>query len=421
MSFADILASGFGGGPQYDAAYLKGADTGSQIKLRSAQTDSALANARESRSKATQTDAENAARENLKANAKAMGLDDSLVGVLLGGYNPQQLMDATATKQKVGFNTTIGDPTADRGAQLAAMEAVKGGPVERFYDVGSGMQANQLHPEADPVVNPVGQASIDANHALADNRESGGAPVVVGGVLRDRKTGQPIGDINQYWDSIRAGAEARGTGSGLAKLDLARPQAEAYVQTSRSGFDQAKGQITQLAGDPSLWQGVSLTQKIGSIPGTAGAAVRGRIAALQSNLTQQALQNMRRASTTGGAVGQVTEREWKFLADSFGALDPNMSVQDFLEGLHSITQRLDQGMADTENAFVLQYGRQASANARWGVDGYQAPGAIPPAPGTAPAAVPTAAPAAGAPQEGTRQTSKSGKPMVYHNGHWEYE
>lgn len=57
------------------------------------------------------------------------------------------------------------------------------------------------------------------------------------------------------------------------------------------------------------------------LKGEEAASARSEIEGLKSKLATIALQNMREASKTGGAVGQVTDREWGFLAQSIANLD----------------------------------------------------------------------------------------------------
>ena len=69
------------------------------------------------------------------------------------------------------------------------------------------------------------------------------------------------------------------------------------------------------------------------IPGTAGHDIAKRIDTLQAVAGFDALNKMRQESPTGGALGQVSERELKFLQSVIGSLELSQSKGQFLENL----------------------------------------------------------------------------------------
>ena len=69
------------------------------------------------------------------------------------------------------------------------------------------------------------------------------------------------------------------------------------------------------------------------IPGTAGHDIAKRIDTLQAVAGFDALNKMRAESPTGGALGQVSERELKFLQSVVGSLELSQSKGQFLENL----------------------------------------------------------------------------------------
>ncbi len=75
-------------------------------------------------------------------------------------------------------------------------------------------------------------------------------------------------------------------------------------------------------------------QAIGSVlPPSNAAELRRQVNVLRSNASITALNQMRQQSKTGGALGNVTEREEALLADTAGALDPNASPAQFRKSL----------------------------------------------------------------------------------------
>ena len=66
---------------------------------------------------------------------------------------------------------------------------------------------------------------------------------------------------------------------------------------------------------------------------TDAKALRGRLETIQANIGFDKLQNMRDLSPTGGALGQVSERELAFLQSTFGSLEQSLSSRDLYYNL----------------------------------------------------------------------------------------
>lgn len=72
--------------------------------------------------------------------------------------------------------------------------------------------------------------------------------------------------------------------------------------------------------------------------GTAGYDLAGDLKTLNADFAFSALQAMRDASKTGGALGAITERELDLLQSSVGNLDPNLSHETFLSNIKKTRQ-----------------------------------------------------------------------------------
>lgn len=68
--------------------------------------------------------------------------------------------------------------------------------------------------------------------------------------------------------------------------------------------------------------------------GTAGPDLQARLQTIDANNAFTTLQEMRNNSPTGGALGNVTERELDLLKSSVANLDPNQSHEQFLRSLN---------------------------------------------------------------------------------------
>lgn len=77
---------------------------------------------------------------------------------------------------------------------------------------------------------------------------------------------------------------------------------------------------------------------------------------LSNVLSMTALQQMREASKTGGAVGQVTEREWPRLAAAFANLVQTQGTAQFEKNLERLTQTLQDIQSRANSAYSSAYG-----------------------------------------------------------------
>lgn len=97
-------------------------------------------------------------------------------------------------------------------------------------------------------------------------------------------------------------------------------------------------------------------------PGGAAAEAWSDIKKLKNNLGVMTLNAMREASKTGGAVGNVTEKEWPILQGQIAALDPELGEQRFLESLLTIKNRVQAIRTSAQSAYDTMYGRMAPSD-----------------------------------------------------------
>lgn len=82
---------------------------------------------------------------------------------------------------------------------------------------------------------------------------------------------------------------------------------------------------------------------LSNIPGTAARDIRGLLDTIRANVGFDKLQQMRAASPTGGALGQVSERENLLLQSTLGNLEQSQSRPQFIQNL----KRLHNVILDT--------------------------------------------------------------------------
>lgn len=126
---------------------------------------------------------------------------------------------------------------------------------------------------------------------------------------------------------------------------------KAYLkQEAQKKTDASQAEQAATAGDVVLTDIRRAREKIESAPwysptagllgnilkdvgGTAAADVRALTDTVRANIGFDRLQAMREASPTGGALGQVTERELAFLQATLGSLEQSQSEEQLLQNL----------------------------------------------------------------------------------------
>jgi hypothetical protein len=137
----------------------------------------------------------------------------------------------------------------------------------------------------------------------------------------------------------RAGAEAEAktTGTGEAERALDMPRARAKLAATNSKFDRLATVVQEVLDDPNLWQAVGIGKGLSSIPGSAGADLKAKIENIQSQAGLAVLQDMRDNSSTGGAVGQVSNFEQQIFQNNIANLgNLNQSPENFRDQLRKL-------------------------------------------------------------------------------------
>jgi len=206
------------------------------------------------------------------------------------------------------------------------------------------------------------------------------APVAV----VDEKTGKPVLVSREEALSKRmtpASAMEGLTPKEIQNREAKLPQATAAIKTVDTKYSQLAKDIETLANHPGL-SGIS--GLIGGITPAITSEARQAKALYDSIIARggfSELAAMRQASPTGGALGQVSDKENQYLRDAFGVLNRQQSTEDLATGLRNAAQQVRDSAAKLRDAYDMTYeykqgGAAASTGGR----------------GTAPEAAPAMAP-----------------------------
>lgn len=97
---------------------------------------------------------------------------------------------------------------------------------------------------------------------------------------------------------------------------------------------------------------------LGLIPGTGAYDQKATVETLQADAAFSTLQQMRNASKTGGALGQVSERELDLLMGAVGNLKIGQSPEQFGKNLKQYIDMRNESMLNIYDAFAADYGAE---------------------------------------------------------------
>lgn len=95
---------------------------------------------------------------------------------------------------------------------------------------------------------------------------------------------------------------------------------------------------------------VGVGSVLGALPATEATDFSSAVDALKANVAFKELQEMRQASKTGGALGQVSDRENAMLSSALASLNVRQSPAAFRASLQKISDSLDRWEAAKANA-----------------------------------------------------------------------
>lgn len=134
-----------------------------------------------------------------------------------------------------------------------------------------------------------------------------------------------------------------------------RTKAVGAMQTFDRATDTtiaALDRVIKMAGAQSAGVG-SLTAVV---PGTPGRDLAAELETVKANVAFNRLDEMRANSPTGGALGQVTERELDLLASVAGATDQGQSPQQLKANLERVRDGLIKARDERRRIFKAEYG-----------------------------------------------------------------
>lgn len=230
--------------------------------------------------------------------------------------------------------------------------------------------------------------------AQATERLRGGELAVSQGNLalgRDR-----LGEDRRQFDATQAGKVSEQNRKLAESTDAVHGAIAARgqrVQLIANKLDEAIGQVRG-----GLDGTAGRNAFLSNVPGTQAKNLSATLDTIKANIGFEELQRMRDNSPTGGALGQVTEKEIAFLQSVLGSLDQGQSPQQLRENLQRAKTEIIASWERVRQAYEQDYGVQ-----------YQGPGSG--------AAQPSQG--GGISDGATATNPQTGQRIIFRNGQWE--
>lgn len=210
-------------------------------------------------------------------------------------------------------------------------------PVGRGQFISGGQQVGAKPTSA---VKPVGQAAVVE------------APAVVPGAGKIKE----VVPLIEMSDRVVPPAKKQ-------QLILAQPATQALVSYSLDNISQQKKAAEELLNNPAYIKAITAkglisgvaTSALAEQPGTTAYNANQLMKNLQTRAFVSEIQKMRTASPTGGAVGNVTEKEMEGLSNIGASLKLGMSEQEFVRQLKKYISNADRALKEIPNQYSKTY------------------------------------------------------------------
>ena len=175
------------------------------------------------------------------------------------------------------------------------------------------------------------------------------------------------------------------------KLQGALNQDTALLQNTTGALDRLATAANEVMTSPGIGRITGLAGVVPNVPGFAGADTAAKLQTLKAQVGFNVLQEMRNASKTGGALGQVTEKELGFLQNALAAIDTSQSEGQMKESLQKIIDYAASAKVRLNQAFNMKHSGQGGASGG-GAQNFS---------------------------EGQTATGPNGQKIVFRNGQWQ--
>lgn len=257
------------------------------------------------------------------------------------------------------------DPSGDPGQSMAAMiEALRGANPEAAFGLAQQRMGSQmdmadalsLEEQRTPLLAQRQQQVGDIQTQQAIEQTQGQFPYTRGAQGSSGSVGgrpppgyrwTPEGDL----EAIPGGPAAFREGQAQVRMDQRQ---RAAIDSAFSRLQQSQMVLSAIGRARALAQGGetgAVGETMRHVPGTRAYDLHATLETIRSNIGFDALAEMRANSPTGGALGNVTERELALLQSIMDSLDQGQSTEQFNAALTRLEQQYTASMARIRQAY----------------------------------------------------------------------
>lgn len=143
---------------------------------------------------------------------------------------------------------------------------------------------------------------------------------------------------------------------GVKKQSLrSKTERTASSSFAKTGF--LENTIDKAIGQSSAWTTGFIGSATAGIPGTPAHDLANTLNTIKSNIGFDRLQEMRDASPTGGALGQVSEMENRLLQSTWGSVEQSQSKKQLEENLTLLKYQIRESWRRVAEAYEKDYGQ----------------------------------------------------------------
>lgn len=233
-----------------------------------------------------------------------------------------------------------------RSGDELANKALEEGAAARSALVAQGIYESELGQDRKLTLEEAEALGLPFGTTMSEATQAGITPDGAGGVSGVASLAQMVmsGEMDMAGvpTELRgAVAEAVQAGGGVTdQTNQISPYQQERITRNLNSIDDLMGQVTG-------WT-TGMGSLIAAVPGTPAANFRADVNTLSANIAFGELTAMREASKTGGALGQVSERELALLEAALGSLDRAQSPEQFKKSLDTVKASIERWQAAVE-------------------------------------------------------------------------
>lgn len=184
--------------------------------------------------------------------------------------------------------------------------------------------------------------------------------------IANRESREKIATGANETSTANANIRANATQSAAqAKAGVARSKLETQLNNQVVAAETTANDVGDMVDHALEQTGFMTAGTVGTvlslIPGTPARNLEKTIDTIKANIGFETLNALRRLSATGGALGNVSDTEIKFLQSTLASLDHSQTPAQLRDNLVLVKSKLNESLGRVRQAYERQFGAQQAA------------------------------------------------------------